>query len=66
VLLLQMKLSLLFYPGKRISQCLIMGHVSVMIPSQDVGKVIACVLGRVSEHSDRDEMVSTEQTCLSG
>ena len=54
MLLLQMTLSLLFYPGKRISQCLIMGHVSVMIPSQDVGKVIACVLGRVSEHSDRD------------
>ena len=60
MLLLQMTLSLLFYPGKRISQCLIMGHVSVMILSQDVGKVIACVLGSISQHSDHDEMVSTE------
>ena len=66
MLLLQMKLSLLFYLGKRISQCLIMGHVSVMIPSQDVGKVIACVLGSISEHTDHDEIISTEQTCLSG
>ena len=66
MLLLQMTLSLLFYPGKRISQCLIMGHVSVMIPSQDVGKVIACVLGSISEHTDHDEIISTEQTCLSG
>ena len=55
-----MTLSLLFYLGKRVSQCLIMGHVSVMILSQDVGKVIACVLGSISQHSDHDEMVSTE------
>ena len=61
-----MILGLLFYLGEYVSQCLMILLVSITILSKDVGKVIACVLGSVSEHSDHDEMVSIEQTTLSG